>query len=72
MVDVCFIVLVFQTNIQQWKIVFYITASVLFLSNAIFIIFASGNIQPWNGLNDHEQNANNEESRKLRETTVRA
>ncbi|KAF5293589.1 hypothetical protein FQA39_LY03074 [Lamprigera yunnana] len=35
-------------NPYQWATVFYISASIFFLGNLFFVIFGSGEIQPWN------------------------
>lgn len=37
---------------MQWRIVFYITAAIYFLGNLIFIIFGTGNVQPWDKVTD--------------------
>ncbi|CAH2005198.1 unnamed protein product [Acanthoscelides obtectus] len=33
---------------NQWQVVFYITSGIYVLASVIFIIFASGEVQPWN------------------------
>ncbi|KAJ0176887.1 hypothetical protein K1T71_008066 [Dendrolimus kikuchii] len=35
-------------NQQRWQIVFIILAAFQFVTNAIFVIFVKGNVQPWN------------------------
>ncbi|XP_003424100.3 putative inorganic phosphate cotransporter isoform X1 [Nasonia vitripennis] len=37
-----------QTNVEQWHIVFYISALIYFLGNLVFIVFGSGEVQWWN------------------------
>ncbi|KAF5293591.1 hypothetical protein FQA39_LY03076 [Lamprigera yunnana] len=37
-----------QENPLQWSIVFYISSGVYILGNVVFIIFGSGEVQPWN------------------------
>uniref|UniRef100_A0A1B6C0E3 Major facilitator superfamily (MFS) profile domain-containing protein n=2 Tax=Clastoptera arizonana TaxID=38151 RepID=A0A1B6C0E3_9HEMI len=37
-----------ESNIAQWRIVFYISALVFFLGNSIFILFGSTEVQYWN------------------------
>lgn len=41
-----------QSDAQQWAIVFYISAFVYVLGNTFFVIFASGEVQPWNDSTD--------------------
>lgn len=38
----------FQTDQTQWLICFIIASAVIFLTNLVYIIFASGEIQSWN------------------------
>ncbi|KAG5874306.1 hypothetical protein JTB14_013970 [Gonioctena quinquepunctata] len=33
---------------EQWKVIFYLTASIYALASLIFVIFGSGEVQPWN------------------------
>lgn len=33
---------------EQWHIVFYISALIYFLGNLVFIVFGSGEVQWWN------------------------
>lgn len=35
-------------TLSQWRLVFWIIFAVLVMTNVIFIIFASGDVQPWN------------------------
>ncbi|KAL3272619.1 hypothetical protein HHI36_014086 [Cryptolaemus montrouzieri] len=44
-----------QTDPFQWRIVFIIAAGLLLVTNIFFLIFASGEIQPWNNENLSEQ-----------------
>ncbi|XP_014212336.1 putative inorganic phosphate cotransporter [Copidosoma floridanum] len=37
-----------QTNVDQWHIVFYISAGIYFLGNLVFVVFGSGEVQWWN------------------------
>ncbi|KAK0174774.1 hypothetical protein PV327_010504 [Microctonus hyperodae] len=41
-----------QSDVMQWRIVFYITAAIYFLGNLIFIIFGTGSVQPWDKVTD--------------------
>ena len=36
---------------MQWKIIFIVSALLLFFTNFVFIIFGSGKLQPWNDVN---------------------
>ncbi|KAG8235197.1 hypothetical protein J437_LFUL015291 [Ladona fulva] len=45
---------------DQWRIVFFVAAAVYFVFNLFFVIFGSGEIQPWNNpapKNDNEENS---------------
>ena len=39
----------FQTSIDQWRYVFFVTCAMFFLGNLVFICFGSAEVQPWNG-----------------------
>lgn len=41
-----------QTNEDQWRIVFYITAVTYFFTNLVFVIFGKADLQPWDGPRD--------------------
>lgn len=41
-----------QKDINQWHIVFYITAVVYFVTNLFFVIFGQAEIQAWNDVGD--------------------
>ncbi|XP_053691856.1 sialin-like [Sabethes cyaneus] len=38
-------------SIEEWRYVFWLAFWILNVTNVIFILFASGNIQPWNDVN---------------------
>lgn len=38
----------FQHTLAEWRIVFWITFGVLFVTNVIFLLFGSGKVQKWN------------------------
>ncbi|KAF5284355.1 hypothetical protein FQR65_LT13572 [Abscondita terminalis] len=40
-------------TLEQWRLVFWITLAVLIITNIIYVIFASGNVQRWNSLDDN-------------------
>lgn len=37
-----------QTNVLQWRMVFFIAAFVYFIGNLLFVIFSRTEEQPWN------------------------
>lgn len=41
-----------KSNPYQWSIVFTTAAAVLFISNIVFIMFGTAEIQPWNTPSD--------------------
>lgn len=41
----------FQTNVAEWKLVFFCSALAFFLGNIAFIVLGSGDLQPWNNPN---------------------
>ncbi|KAF3423458.1 hypothetical protein E2986_10536 [Frieseomelitta varia] len=40
--------IVYEKNVNQWNVVFYLAAAIYVLGNLIFIVFGSSEIQPWN------------------------
>ncbi|XP_059610774.1 putative inorganic phosphate cotransporter [Phlebotomus argentipes] len=40
-------------NAYEWRIVFFVAAGLKFVGNTLFIIFAKGDIQPWNYSKDN-------------------
>lgn len=44
---------IFQTNSADWKSVFYLAGAICIISCAIFAIFGSGELQPWNDDNEN-------------------
>lgn len=38
-----------EENPAEWRIVFFITAGVYLVCNALFVLFGKANVQPWNG-----------------------
>lgn len=42
-----------QKDVDQWHIIFYISAVIYFLGNLIFVLFGSGEIQWWNDLSSN-------------------
>lgn len=39
---------IFQTSIQEWRLVFWVAAIILSLSAVFYCIWASGEVQSWN------------------------
>ena len=60
-----------QDNQKHWQIVFWLAGGGYFIGGIIFIILASGEVQPWNDpstrivktMNDIEQDANSRRNR---------
>ncbi|CAH2048151.1 unnamed protein product, partial [Iphiclides podalirius] len=48
------------TNQSKWQILFIIFASVQFVTNLIFVIFAKGTVQEWNFYSEEEKDENEE------------
>lgn len=46
----------FQTDSDQWKIVFFTTAGIYLVGNLVFIILGSGVAQPWNFQQEKQEN----------------
>lgn len=45
---------------MEWRIIFIITACVYFVTDIVFVIFASGEVQPWNDYMDVDNTTNSE------------
>ncbi|XP_011308742.1 putative inorganic phosphate cotransporter isoform X2 [Fopius arisanus] len=43
-------------NADQWKIVFYLSGGIYFVGNLMFIIFGSGETQPWDDITKSNRN----------------
>jgi len=43
---------VFQPSREQWQKVFYVTAGIYVFGAVFFVIFGSGDVQPWNSADD--------------------
>ena len=37
-----------QDGLAPWYIVFYMTAAILLIEAVVFVLFGSGELQPWN------------------------
>lgn len=37
-----------QTNVTQWRTVFFVAAFVYFIGNLLFVLFSKAEMQPWN------------------------
>ncbi|XP_015588670.1 putative inorganic phosphate cotransporter isoform X2 [Cephus cinctus] len=46
-------------TVSEWRLVFWIVLGVFIITNIVFILYASGDVQPWNSpeflINDHEE-----------------
>lgn len=40
---------------SQWKIIFFLAASIYIASNAVFVLFGSGEVQSWNDSGAHDK-----------------
>ena len=68
-----------QDDQQHWQIVFWLAGGGYFLGNIIYVIFASGEVQPWNDVSninaqEHaaeiEREANSFQNRRTRGTNI--
>lgn len=39
----------FQSLLSEWRVVFWITFAIFVFTTIVYLFFASGEIQPWNG-----------------------
>lgn len=46
--------LLFQSSMEEWRLVFWITVAVLVATNVIFVVLGSGEVQHWNEPVRHE------------------
>ncbi|RZF42645.1 hypothetical protein LSTR_LSTR001440 [Laodelphax striatellus] len=42
------IILTDETDVNEWKVVFYLSAGIFFFGNSIFVIFGTAEVQKWN------------------------
>ncbi|CAB3260988.1 unnamed protein product [Arctia plantaginis] len=59
------------TNPQQWQIVFIICVGYKFITNALFVIFASADVQPWNFYGEVEHDSEDKEMNLIEEKSVK-
>lgn len=55
-------------TLPQWRTVFYLTCGVLIVTNAVFVIFGSGEVQPWNDtrtVKDSEEESDKSETTSI-------
>lgn len=45
----------FQTNQFSWRIIFITTASIYAVANVFYCIFGSGEVQPWNDVEEDDE-----------------
>lgn len=38
-----------SASVDQWRIVFFVTGTMFFVGNLVFVLFGSADVQPWNG-----------------------
>ncbi|KAB0790163.1 hypothetical protein PPYR_15517, partial [Photinus pyralis] len=41
----------------QWATVFYITSAIYLIGNTVFVVFGSGETQPWNNVEEDDENS---------------
>ncbi|KOX74622.1 Putative inorganic phosphate cotransporter [Melipona quadrifasciata] len=58
--------IVYEKNMNQWNVVFYLAAAIYISGNLIFIVFGSSEIQPWN----NPKNANVQEQSEKELTVI--
>ena len=46
----------FQANVFQWRTIFFISAGFYLIGNLFYVIFGTGEEQPWNKLPDKIKN----------------
>uniref|UniRef100_A0A1L8DEJ4 Putative inorganic phosphate cotransporter n=2 Tax=Nyssomyia neivai TaxID=330878 RepID=A0A1L8DEJ4_9DIPT len=56
-----------NTNPAQWRMVFFVAAAIFFLGNTFFVLFGSGEVQPWN--NSQRNDGDELESRDATKST---
>lgn len=57
--DKMLIILSLQYDHSQWKIVFYISAGMIFTTNLLYLIFGSAKLMPWNDIRKSVENTGN-------------
>jgi len=60
-------VLLLQPSIERWRFVFFITASISFTGNLLYILMASGEEQEWNKQDTQDEGGDDGESSRTRE-----
>ena len=59
------LVITLQNGIDEWRVVFWLSAVVFISATVLFWIFGSADIQPWNDLNQSKSEAIVEEEMKM-------
>ncbi|KAG7212844.1 hypothetical protein KM043_002201 [Ampulex compressa] len=60
-----------QNGVEQWRIMFWLSAAVFTSATVLFWLFGSAEIQPWNNVNDNKVPTLAEEERQMTETTTK-
>lgn len=71
---VCFLTLPFvklQNGVEEWRIMFWISAVVFTSATVLFWLFGSGEIQPWNDSTHTKVPTISDEERRINETTTK-
>ena len=59
-----------QNGIEEWRIVFWISAAVFFSATVIFWIFGSADIQPWNDYSQAKISDISEEEKHMNQAPI--
>lgn len=41
-------IVIFQSSIEEWRVVFWISFGIFVVTTVVYSIWASGEVQPWN------------------------
>lgn len=61
--------LLFKSSIEQWKYIFWIGGLFYIIPALIFMIFGSGEIQPWNNPDESKKLKDSEKVESVEKTT---
>lgn len=55
----------FQRTVLEWRLVFWIMLIVMVSSSVVFVVFGSGELQPWDDLEEYHKNENEKKKKGL-------
>lgn len=64
-IDFDYSIIVLQRTILEWRLVFWIMMVVMSLSSVVFVVFGTGEVQPWDDLEQHHLREKEKERRGL-------